>query len=224
MMSSAGDSQLSSRSSQVDDPAPSQMSEEMKIETSGGGTSGSVGHAPLVEQQCSAVQMKLTPQDCVKKEETPELNICENENDLNDALACFSVKEEETEDNDYLYCEICKSYFFNKCEIHRPALIIDAPVSKKVDARVQLSSVWLKMSEEMKIETSGGGTSDSVGHAPLVEQQCSAVQMKLTPLCVLEDCVKKEEKPDLNICESENDLNNVPDGSSVKEEETEDSL
>ncbi|KAF5889015.1 histone-lysine N-methyltransferase PRDM9-like, partial [Clarias magur] len=136
MMSSAGDSQLSSRSSHVDDPAPSQMSEEVKIETSGGGTSGSVGHAPLVEQQSSAVQMKLTPQDCVKKEETPDLNICNSEKDLNDAPDGSSVKEEETEDNDYLYCEICKSYFFNKCEVHgSPLFITDTPAPMGVSDR-----------------------------------------------------------------------------------------
>ncbi|GAA6082572.1 histone-lysine N-methyltransferase PRDM9-like [Tachysurus ichikawai] len=40
-----------------------------------------------------------------------------------------SIKEEEREDDEFLYCEDCKSYFINKCEVHGPALFIsDTPV------------------------------------------------------------------------------------------------
>ncbi|KAK3558646.1 hypothetical protein QTP86_022960 [Hemibagrus guttatus] len=35
-----------------------------------------------------------------------------------------SIKEEEPEDDEFLYCEECKSYFINKCEVHGPALFI----------------------------------------------------------------------------------------------------
>ncbi|XP_062860730.1 histone-lysine N-methyltransferase PRDM9-like [Trichomycterus rosablanca] len=41
-------------------------------------------------------------------------------NDLN--IVC--IKEEEAEDDENLYCEECKSFFFNKCELHGPALFI----------------------------------------------------------------------------------------------------
>ncbi|KAK3525609.1 hypothetical protein QTP70_000426 [Hemibagrus guttatus] len=40
------------------------------------------------------------------------------------------IKEEEPEDDDeFLYCEDCRSYFINKCEVHGLALFIsDTPV------------------------------------------------------------------------------------------------
>ncbi|KAB5565371.1 hypothetical protein PHYPO_G00240560 [Pangasianodon hypophthalmus] len=39
------------------------------------------------------------------------------------------VKEEEPENDEFLYCEDCRSYFTNKCEVHGPALFIfDTPV------------------------------------------------------------------------------------------------
>ncbi|XP_062859446.1 histone-lysine N-methyltransferase PRDM9-like [Trichomycterus rosablanca] len=39
-----------------------------------------------------------------------------------------SVKEEEPKDDDYLYCEDCRTFFFNKCEVHGPAVFIpDSP-------------------------------------------------------------------------------------------------
>ncbi|KAF4083073.1 hypothetical protein AMELA_G00135870 [Ameiurus melas] len=34
------------------------------------------------------------------------------------------LKKEEAEDDYYLYCEECKSFFINKCEVHGPALFI----------------------------------------------------------------------------------------------------
>ncbi|MCJ8732142.1 hypothetical protein PDJAM_G00207520 [Pangasius djambal] len=91
-MSSAGDRQRSSREAQAPDPAPSQLCEDVKTETSGRGT-----------------------EVCVKKEETLELNIYSHGEDFDNTPEVISIKEEEADSEDYLYCEVCKSYFFNKC-------------------------------------------------------------------------------------------------------------
>ncbi|XP_060771317.1 histone-lysine N-methyltransferase PRDM9-like isoform X2 [Neoarius graeffei] len=46
------------------------------------------------------------------------------------------VKEEEPENDEFLYCEECKSYFTNKCEVHGPAVFIsDTPVPMGITDR-----------------------------------------------------------------------------------------
>ncbi|XP_047011781.2 zinc finger protein ZFP2 [Ictalurus punctatus] len=131
-MSSAGDRPHSLRKSR------SQLCEDVKTETSDGVTSVSVEHVPPVDQQNGGVHMKLTPQVCVKKEEMLELNICDSGNDLNNIPEVSSIKEDEADDKDFLYCELCKSYFFNKCEVHGPALFItDTPVPMGVADRAR---------------------------------------------------------------------------------------
>ncbi|XP_027012391.2 histone-lysine N-methyltransferase PRDM9-like isoform X1 [Tachysurus fulvidraco] len=62
------------------------------------------------------------------KEENQELNSDDQGNDF-DRLNIICIKEEDPEDDDYLYCEDCKCFFVNKCEVHGPALFIpDIPV------------------------------------------------------------------------------------------------
>ncbi|KAF4087382.1 hypothetical protein AMELA_G00095080 [Ameiurus melas] len=118
--------------SQADDPDPSQLSEDVKMET------GSVEHALPVDQQNGGVHMKLTPQICVKKEEMLMLNICNSGNDLNNIPEVTSIKAEEADNKDYLYCEVCKSFFFKKCEVHGPArFIADTPVPMGVADRAK---------------------------------------------------------------------------------------
>ncbi|KAF4081650.1 hypothetical protein AMELA_G00163510 [Ameiurus melas] len=49
-----------------------------------------------------------------------------------------TVKEEEPENDEFLYCEDCRSYFTNKCEVHGPALFIfDTPVPMGIDDRAR---------------------------------------------------------------------------------------
>ncbi|XP_060789183.1 histone-lysine N-methyltransferase PRDM9-like [Neoarius graeffei] len=105
-MSLAEDRQCSSRKSGAPDPDPSQLCEDVKTETSA---------------EASEV--------CVKKEETLELNICSHGDDLDNPPEGLSIKEEDANKKDYLYCELCKSFFFNKCELHGlPLFICDTPV------------------------------------------------------------------------------------------------
>ncbi|KAM9486975.1 uncharacterized protein Hap1MRO34_006853 [Clarias gariepinus] len=121
MMSSAGDSPLSPRVSQADDdddddgPDPSQPCEDVKKEASGS-------------------EMEV----CVKTEETLELNTDGRGDEFDNTPEVISVKEEEADHEDYLYCEICKCYFFNKCEVHgSPHFIADTPVPMGVCDRAR---------------------------------------------------------------------------------------
>ncbi|XP_060784375.1 histone-lysine N-methyltransferase PRDM9-like isoform X1 [Neoarius graeffei] len=130
MMSSAGDGQCSSRTSQS--PDPSQLYEDVKIEISDGGTS-----------EVSGV--------CVKKEETLELNIYNLENNLENPPEVLAVKEEDPDNKYYLYCEVCKSFFFHKCELHGPPLFIpDTPVLVGVPDRARQT-----LPPELEIRKSG---------------------------------------------------------------------
>ncbi|XP_053089825.1 histone-lysine N-methyltransferase PRDM7 isoform X1 [Pangasianodon hypophthalmus] len=116
-MSSAGDRQRSSRKSRAPDPAPSQLCEDVKTETSDGGTFD-------VSE--------------VKKEETLELNIYNHGDDADNTPEVISIKEENPDNKDYLYCEICKSFFFNKCEVHGlPLFIPDTPAPMGVPDRAR---------------------------------------------------------------------------------------
>ncbi|KAG7331427.1 hypothetical protein KOW79_005396 [Hemibagrus wyckioides] len=109
-MSSAGDSKP-----QAPDPAFSQLCEDVKKETSGRG-------------------MELR----VKQEETQEPNVYQHGDDFDNIPEVISIKEEEADSEDYLYCEFCKSHFFNKCEVHGPALFIpDTPVPMGVTDRAR---------------------------------------------------------------------------------------
>ncbi|KAF4080863.1 hypothetical protein AMELA_G00176060 [Ameiurus melas] len=48
------------------------------------------------------------------------------------------LKEEDTNENEYLYCEHCRSFFINKCEIHGPALFLpDTPIPMGVSDRAR---------------------------------------------------------------------------------------
>ncbi|XP_060799597.1 histone-lysine N-methyltransferase PRDM7-like [Neoarius graeffei] len=60
----------------------------------------------------------------VKKEETLELKIYNHRDDLDNPPEGLSVKVEDPDNKDYLYCEFCKSFFLNKCEVHGPPLFI----------------------------------------------------------------------------------------------------
>ncbi|KAF5889016.1 histone-lysine N-methyltransferase PRDM9-like, partial [Clarias magur] len=117
MMSSGGDSPLSSgvSAAAADVSAPSQPSEDMKKETSDSET-----------------------EVCVKTEETPELDTDGLGDDLDNTPEVISIKEEEADREDHLYCEICKCYFFNKCEVHgSPLFITDTPVPMGVSDRAR---------------------------------------------------------------------------------------
>ncbi|XP_060785079.1 uncharacterized protein LOC132891482 isoform X2 [Neoarius graeffei] len=103
IMSSARDGQHFSKKSQA--PDSSQVCEGMKTETS----DGEISEVSYI---------------CVKEEEVLELNISNQRNDLNNPPEVLSIKEEEPDSKDYLYCEDCKSFFFNKCEVHGTPLFI----------------------------------------------------------------------------------------------------
>ncbi|XP_060785059.1 zinc finger protein 883-like isoform X2 [Neoarius graeffei] len=115
-MNSAGDRVHFSRKSRA--PDPSQVCEDMKTETSDGGTS-------------------TVSEVCVMKEEILELNIYNHRDDLSNPPELLSIKKDDP-DKDYLYCEVCKASFFNKCEVHGPPFfILDTPVPMGVPDRAR---------------------------------------------------------------------------------------
>ncbi|XP_060773296.1 zinc finger protein 883-like isoform X1 [Neoarius graeffei] len=60
----------------------------------------------------------------VKKEDTLELKIYNHGDDLDNPSEGLAVKVEDPDNKDYLYCEVCKSFFLHKCEVHGPPLFI----------------------------------------------------------------------------------------------------
>ncbi|XP_060760233.1 histone-lysine N-methyltransferase PRDM9-like isoform X2 [Neoarius graeffei] len=102
-----------------------------------GKTSSCVGHVTPVDQQNEGFYEKLIkgePQDgdyCCG--ETSSCVVQQTEGFQEKPL-----KEDEPNEDDYLYCEYCRSYFINKCEIHGPALFLpDTPVPNGVSDRAR---------------------------------------------------------------------------------------
>ncbi|XP_060756709.1 histone-lysine N-methyltransferase PRDM7-like [Neoarius graeffei] len=92
----------------IEEREKTQLCEDMKTETSMDGETSDLS---------------------VKKEETLELNIYNYGDNLNNPPEGLAVKMEDPDNKDYLYCEVCKSFFLNKCEVHGPPLFIpDTPV------------------------------------------------------------------------------------------------
>ncbi|KAF5890774.1 histone-lysine N-methyltransferase PRDM9-like, partial [Clarias magur] len=119
VMSPEDTTQRSCRTSGPSDPAQSQLCEDMKAETSDTGMS-----------EASEV--------CVKKEEPLELSISSHEGDLDNAPEVISIKKEDPVHKENLYCELCKCFFFNKCEVHgAPLFIPDTPVPMGVSDRAR---------------------------------------------------------------------------------------
>ncbi|KAF5892355.1 histone-lysine N-methyltransferase PRDM9-like, partial [Clarias magur] len=87
----------------------------------------------------------------VKKEETLELNIYSHGDELDTTPDVICIKEEDPDNEDYLYCEVCKSFFFNKCEVHgAPHFIPDTPVPMGVpDRALQTLPPGLQLKESV---------------------------------------------------------------------------
>ncbi|KAF5890773.1 histone-lysine N-methyltransferase PRDM9-like, partial [Clarias magur] len=107
------------------------------------GTSGASDSAR--SQLCEDVKAEMsdratleTSEFYVKKEETLELTISNYEDDLDNIPEVISIKEEDLYEKENLYCELCKCFFFNKCEVHGPPFFIsDTPALMGVSDRAR---------------------------------------------------------------------------------------
>ncbi|KAF5892702.1 zinc finger protein 2-like, partial [Clarias magur] len=111
-----------------------QLGEEMQTEvcsTSDGRTSSSAGHvAPVDRHRNGEIWEKPLKEEETHDDEdflyggtSSSLEDLTPEDQQNLGLQII-LKEEEPEHDDYLYCEECKTYFVNKCDVHGPALFI----------------------------------------------------------------------------------------------------
>ncbi|KAK2847644.1 hypothetical protein Q7C36_009326 [Tachysurus vachellii] len=92
---------------------------------SGGGTASGIGSEPLpvCYSDGPAENMQLNEDTC--------------ESNMHNELKIIYIKEEPNDD-EYLYCEDCRCFFYNKCEVHGPALFIhDTPVPMGVSDRAR---------------------------------------------------------------------------------------
>ncbi|XP_060771315.1 histone-lysine N-methyltransferase PRDM9-like isoform X2 [Neoarius graeffei] len=110
-----------------------ELCENVKTEfgnTSDGGASDSVGFIiPFPVDQ--PMPVKKEPEDEGYLYGGPSSPVgCDIANDQQTGgFQMNPIKQEEPGDDEFLYCEDCRSYFINKCEVHGPALFIsDTPV------------------------------------------------------------------------------------------------
>ncbi|XP_062855554.1 histone-lysine N-methyltransferase PRDM9-like isoform X2 [Trichomycterus rosablanca] len=124
---------------QKPDPADSQVCTDVKTEACGTldeGTWSCVGHVPPVEQQDEEFQIKLVKEEDDDDDDDDEERLYgETSSSVGHVVPVELVKvedaeeEDDDEDDGYLYCEECQTFFYNKCELHGPALFIpDTPV------------------------------------------------------------------------------------------------
>ncbi|KAG7326031.1 hypothetical protein KOW79_010956 [Hemibagrus wyckioides] len=113
------------------------------VMSSRGGTSDPVGHITPEHQQNGEIQEKP-----IKEEEHDEeyfyggtssfVEHLTSVDRQNEGFQEKHLKEEEPEDDNYLYCEDCSSFFINKCEVHGLAVFIsDTPVPMGVSDRAR---------------------------------------------------------------------------------------
>ncbi|XP_060780968.1 histone-lysine N-methyltransferase PRDM7-like [Neoarius graeffei] len=135
-MNSAADSSCSW--THAPDPAVSQHCEDERIDTDVGNSS-SMEHVSFVDEQNAGFKMRP-----LKEEPEDEDSHCRGTSSSvghsiqNTEFLKNPIKEEDLEDEDYLYCEDWKVFFINKCEVHGPALFIpDTPVPLGVADRAR---------------------------------------------------------------------------------------
>ncbi|XP_027016717.2 histone-lysine N-methyltransferase PRDM9-like isoform X2 [Tachysurus fulvidraco] len=109
-----------------------QLGDDMQMElcsTSDGRTSRSVGNDPPVEQDRDWTK-PLKEEETDKNEDylhgasSSSVEVITPEEHKGETEGFQNILKDKPRHDDYLYCEDCKSFYVNKCEVHGPALFI----------------------------------------------------------------------------------------------------
>ncbi|KAK2819442.1 hypothetical protein Q7C36_021088 [Tachysurus vachellii] len=142
---------------------------DVEMETcvnSGEKTSSFLGRIIIVNEENGGFQTSL------KEEPKDEYLLCGQTSDSvdhqNEEFQIKLIKEEEAEDEDFLYCEICRSFFINKCELHgSPVFIPDTPVLIGVWDRARQTLPTFLEIRKSDIPDAGLGVFNTGGTVPV---------------------------------------------------------
>ncbi|KAK6299268.1 hypothetical protein J4Q44_G00307780 [Coregonus suidteri] len=146
--SSTADTHSGGQEALGDKEGQSEVTPSTSGEEAGRSTQGRGADTPAVTQRGAPLLYSkpstsgLSKRECLEMQKA-ELNTYKRGRNLRDRPRITYTEEEVPKDDHYLYCEDCKSFFMEECELHGPALFvpdIPAPLGAPDRARLTLPS------------------------------------------------------------------------------------